>query len=173
MNSKILDLYMKSSENLIRGMELYLKVININKSINTLETNIEHQNRLRTIGMDSKSIYMNTELEVYRLDVEKNKYLEERNLLLTQVNISVLQSILTALELVDYSIELPDNEGIGLAVNSLNSTKNFITKQKLEFNIQLSAILSNIIDSENRINRSNDLKMKTELLNAIMQFKNF
>lgn len=167
----MIELYWKSSQNLINAMEVYLKIININNAMNNIISNIERQNHLKFMGLDSKSIYMNTEMELLRLKIERNNTIEERKVLLNQLNISSLQSILNALELIDKSIDSNDNDGIELGIKCLESVYNFIYKDEIKINIQLSAILSNILDTESKLSRSNNLKLKSELQGVIIKYK--
>ena len=167
----MIELYWKSSQNLINAMEVYLKIINIDNTMNNIISNIERLNHMKYMRLDSKSLYMNTDMELFRLEIEKNNTTEEKKSLLNQLNISTLQSILNALELTVISIDSKDNDGIEFGIKSLESIYNFIYKDEIKNSIQLTAILSNILDTESKLSKSNNLKLKSELQGVIIKYK--
>lgn len=146
MNFNIQDLYNRSSEALIYAMKQYVNFIGINSSIKSLDIQFHY--------VESLPHNMIAKYELLDKQSKRQNLLMEKESVKQDIILHSYKSIILALALVDTSIAMRDDFGLGMSTTLIQSILKFIQESRHNISIPKDALIPQIMNTSAKLANS-------------------
>lgn len=146
MNYNIQDLYNRSSEALIYAMKQYVNFIGINSSIKSLDIQFHY--------VESLPHNMIAKYELLDKQSKRQNLLMEKESVKQDIILHSYKSIILALALVDTSIAMRDDFGLGMSTTLIQSILKFIQESRHNISIPKDALIPQIMNTSAKLANS-------------------
>lgn len=138
MNFNIQDLYNRSTEALIYAMKQYVNFIGINSSIKSLDIQFHY--------VDSLPHNMIAKYELLDKQSKRQNLLMQKESVKQDIILHSYKSIILALALVDTSIAMRNDFGLGMSTTLIQSILKFIQESRHNISIPKNALIPQIMN---------------------------
>lgn len=138
MNFNIQDLYNRSTEALIYAMKQYVNFIGINSSIKSLDIQFHY--------VDSLPHNMIAKYELLDKQSKRQNLLMQKESVKQDIILHSYKSIILALALVDTSIAMRNDFGLGMSTTLIQSILKFIQESRHNISIPKDALIPQIMN---------------------------
>lgn len=146
MNFNIQDLYNKSTEALIYAMKQYVNFIGINSSIKSLDIQFHY--------VESLPHNMIAKYELLDKQSKRQNLLMEKESVKQDIILHSYKSIILALTLVDTSIAMRNDFGLGMSTTLIQSILKFIQESRHNISIPKDALIPQIMNTSAKLANS-------------------
>lgn len=146
MNFNIQDLYNRSTEALIFAMKQYVNFIGINSSIKSLDIQFHY--------VDSLPHNMIAKYELLDKQSKRQNLLMQKESVKQDIILHSYKSIILALALVDTSIAMRNDFGLGMSTTLIQSILKFIQESRHNISIPKDALIPQIMNTSAKLANS-------------------
>lgn len=146
MNFNIQDLYNRSTEALIYAMKQYVNFIGINSSIKSLDIQFHY--------VDSLPHNMIAKYELLDKQSKRQNLLMQKESVKQDIILHSYKSIILALALVDTSIAMRNDLGLGMSTTLIQSILKFIQESRHNISIPKDALIPQIMNTSAKLANS-------------------
>lgn len=146
MNFNIQDLYNRSTEALIYAMKQYVNFIGINSSIKSLDIQFHY--------VDSLPHNMIAKYELLDKQSKRQNLLMQKESVKQDIILHSYKSIILALALVDTSIAMRNDFGLGMSTTLIQSILKFIQESRHNISIPKDALIPQIMNTSAKLANS-------------------
>lgn len=146
MNFNIQDLYNRSTEALIYAMKQYVNFIGINSSIKSLDIQFHY--------VDSLPLNMIAKYELLDKQSKRQNLLMQKESVKQDIILHSYKSIILALALVDTSIAMRNDFGLGMSTTLIQSILKFIQESRHNISIPKDALIPQIMNTSAKLANS-------------------
>ena len=146
MNFNIQDLYNRSTEALIYAMKQYVNFIGINSYIKSLDIQFHY--------VDSLPHNMIAKYELLDKQSKRQNLLMQKESVKQDIILHSYKSIILALALVDTSIAMRNDFGLGMSTTLIQSILKFIQESRHNISIPKDALIPQIMNTSAKLANS-------------------